>query len=202
MFEASNRLQEVFLCDCSICVRDSSLDLEERNTIFQSGDLTTRLSPYYRVYALLIWNYRAGLIHLFLQHQTYLDGDAFFNQGNLEFLREAGVAAHETIIRDILREQYSFQVRVLNPCFLLPTIVSSFETLPIVEDNERRGQGDFGQVYGFEFQYDEYRAQEFREQGVSIFNSRLTTVITDFPAIYSFSGLHERYLNRKTTPPG
>lgn len=161
IFETNDRLREVYLCECPNCARDSRLDLEQRQKNLNSSDV----GNYTTIHALLIWHHRAGLIHHFQRHRTYLDGSTFFNREDLEFLCEAGVAGYEAIISDILRDQYSFQVRVLKP-YREHTVISSHETLPIVEDDVMRGRGDFGQVYGFEFPYDEYRAQEFREGGV------------------------------------
>ena len=165
IFHTNGHLKEVFLCGCAHCIEDSESVLHEylhdREALFNASDF----GKYATVYALLIWHGRAGLIHLFRQNEAYLDETGFFNEGNLEFLREAGVRNPGTIIRQILGDQYKFRVRVLRPCTQVTTIPSR-EILPILEDGEPRGRGDFGRVYGFSFQYDEYRAQEFQDQNV------------------------------------
>ncbi|XHF98271.1 hypothetical protein AWENTII_001831 [Aspergillus wentii] len=167
IFATNNCLRDVFLCECAACTRDSGLTLEHREALFNPNDF----GSYVTVYALLIWHHRAGLIHLFQQHEVYLSNTTFFNEGSLEFLRGAGVAGQE-IISDILRDQYSFQIRTLEPC-RQPTTISSYETLPIIEDEERKGRGDFGQVYGFRIPFDEYRGEEFRRNNVERFARKI-----------------------------
>jgi serine/threonine protein kinase len=165
VFEAENNknLERVYFCDCAKCKADFKLGLgaaasnDTRRQTFEPREL---LGKYATVYALLICCYHAGLIRLFQKHRTYLNGTTFFAREHLEFLVTDGVP-FPSIIDDILQEQYSFQVRVIERS-LEPVRIGTLEVLPIRQDPEQKGKGSFGQVFGFEFASDEYRGEGLR----------------------------------------
>ena len=163
VFETNECLKKVFLCQCRECTRDSARNLGEREVLFDVADL----EPYMSIYALLVWHRRSGLIQLFLSERVNLDGKTFLNEQNLLFLRDFGVVDHVCIRDAILRDQYSFQVRAVEKCRQVTTI-SPLEVLPIVEDEKHRGQGAFGEVFGFHIPYDEYRGRSLRDHNVRI----------------------------------
>ncbi|KAL4883537.1 kinase-like domain-containing protein [Aspergillus karnatakaensis] len=153
IFSTDDCLRTVYLCDCNTCTQDSGRSSDQRALSFDPDGL---LEKYATVFALLICLDRAGLICWFQRNQTYLDGAQFFTREGLQFLSDEGVLRQVSLFSDILKRQYEFQVRPLKRS---PEYVrfSSQEILPIRQDKERKGKGMFGEVYGFEIPYDEYR---------------------------------------------
>jgi hypothetical protein len=120
------------------------------------------LEKHATVFALLIWVGRAGLICWFQGYQTYLDGSSFFTRERLQFLVDANVPRQASIFLDILERQYKFQVRVMNRSREYVHL-SRDEILPTRQDRQLKGKGTYGEVYGFEFAYDEYRGSGLGE---------------------------------------
>ncbi|CBF87364.1 hypothetical protein AN9302.2 [Aspergillus nidulans FGSC A4] len=157
VFTTDDCLRKVYFCDCPLCRQDFR-NPDNRRQTFDSQEL---LGQYATVYALLIYNYRPGLIRHFQRDRRTLDGTHFFTEDSLRFLDKEGVQLR-SIIQDILNNQYKFHIRVIDRS-REPITMHRGEVLPIRQNMEQTGQGSFGQVYGFEFAYDEYRGQGLRD---------------------------------------
>ncbi|RDW84188.1 protein kinase family protein [Aspergillus mulundensis] len=161
VFNTDDCLRQVYLCGCDFCRQDFRVDSpvnpDNRHQTFYREELLDR---YATVYALLICSYRAGLIRSFQKHRKYLNGSDFFTRDSLRFLIDERVEG-ESIIDDILHNQYRFQLRAIDRS-REPITLDRLEFLPIRQDREQKGRGSFGQVYGFEFAYEEYRGEKMR----------------------------------------
>ncbi|KAL4801853.1 kinase-like domain-containing protein [Aspergillus unguis] len=161
VFNSGDNLRQVYFCGCSFCRRDFRLgpdaSFDNRRETFDPEELLTK---YATIYALLICYNRPGLIRYFQEHRTYLTGAAFLTRENLHFLVQKKVE-RQKIIDDILKYQYFFQVRAIDRS-REPVTLDPREVLPIRQDANHRGRGSFGQVWGFEFAYDEYRGNGMR----------------------------------------
>ncbi|KAL2822907.1 kinase-like domain-containing protein [Aspergillus granulosus] len=159
VLNSNDNLRRVYLCDCASCRTDFNIGPDARlDNRHQTLDPEALLGNYATVYALLICSQRPGLIRYFQKHRTFLHGTTFFTRENLEFLTSESVRRTRSIIDDILRDQYSFQIRVMERS-LEPITIHPREMLPIRQDRQEIGRGSFGQVFGFEFSYDEYRGK-------------------------------------------
>ncbi|KAL4995013.1 kinase-like domain-containing protein [Aspergillus recurvatus] len=163
VFKTNDCLRRVYLCDCRFCRADFKVDplvnLDNRRQTFDPKEL---LDKYATVYALLIFSYRPGLIRSFQRHQRWLNGTDFFTADSLRFLIDEDVNGKKSIIDDVLRNQYRFQLRAIDRS-REPLALDSREILPIRQDKQQKGKGSFGEVYGFEFAYPEYRGQGLRD---------------------------------------
>lgn len=167
-------LRDLFLCSCSKCRRHAGVVGEDDNRIhgFTEAARQELLGPYSKIYALLIFIHRPGLIHRFREEGTVLEGTHFLNEGNLKFLFDEGLlrnAADSRVVRAaILEHQYKFLVRKLDARDEV-TKISAREVLPICEDPKPKGRGSFAEVHGFEVQDDDYRGNEFKNRQVGRF---------------------------------
>ncbi|KAL2820555.1 hypothetical protein BDW59DRAFT_164595 [Aspergillus cavernicola] len=161
VFNRDDALQRVYLCQCDNCRNDAigPDGIDHRPNTFHPEQL---LGRYATVYALLITQKRAGLIRIFQENETYLNEGTILTRDNLRFLANANVSRRESIIAPILKDQYLFQIRKLTRTRVAVRI-DPHEVLPIREDQERKGKGSFGEVFGFEFAYDEYRGEGLRD---------------------------------------
>ncbi|KAL4812939.1 hypothetical protein BDW67DRAFT_188174 [Aspergillus spinulosporus] len=157
VFTTDDCLSKVYFCDCPLCRQDFR-NSENRRQTFDPQEL---LGQYATVYALLICLHRPGLIRYFQKHRKPLSGTYFFTADSLQFLIDEGVQLL-SIIEDILHNQYRFQIRAIDRS-REPFKMHPREVLPIRQNRQQAGQGSFGQVYGFEFAYDEYRGQGLRD---------------------------------------
>ncbi|KAL4761143.1 protein kinase family protein [Aspergillus foveolatus] len=157
VFTTDDCLSKVYFCDCSVCCGDFR-NPDNRRQTFDPKEL---LDQYATVYALLICLYRPGLIRYFQKHRTPLSGTHFFTVESLHFLNDEGVQLR-SIIGDIIHNQYRFHIRAIDRS-REPITIHPREVLPIRQNTQQTGQGSFGQVYGFEFAYDEYRGQGLRD---------------------------------------
>ncbi|KAL5044295.1 hypothetical protein BDW71DRAFT_199151 [Aspergillus fruticulosus] len=157
VFRTEDCLRKVYFCDCPYC----RADFRNPNNRHQTFDPEVLLDVYATVYALLICCHRPGLIRYFQKHRKRLSGTDFFTAGSLHFLIDEGVE-DRSIIDDILHNQYMFHIRAIDRS-REPITIHPREVLPIRQDKHQKGQGSFGQVYGFEFAYDEYRGQGLRD---------------------------------------
>ncbi|KAL3469124.1 kinase-like domain-containing protein [Aspergillus californicus] len=155
VFNKDDALRRVYECRCSNCLADAKLDPgpDSRATEFDAREL---LDKYATVFALLISLDRAGLIRHFQRHKIYLSDSVFLTRANLQFLADHNVGRLESVISKILKDQYSFQIRVVQRARMAYEMDAQ-EVLPIVLDQTRKGKGSFGEVFGFEFAYPEYR---------------------------------------------
>ncbi|KAL4904029.1 kinase-like domain-containing protein [Aspergillus multicolor] len=161
VFNTDDCLRQVYFCTCDICRQDFRIDSlvnpDNRKQTFYREEL---LDKYATVYALLICLKRAGLIRFFQKHRKYLNGSDFFTRDSLQFLIDERVRG-QSIIHDILDNQYRFQLRAIDRS-REPITLDPLEFLPIRQDTEQKGRGSFGQVYGFEFAYQEYRGEKMQ----------------------------------------
>ncbi|KAL4745152.1 hypothetical protein BDW72DRAFT_198915 [Aspergillus terricola var. indicus] len=157
VFTTDDCLSKVYFCDCSVC-RGDFRNPDNRRQTFDPKEL---LDQYATVYALLICLYRPGLIRYFQKHRKTLSGTHFFTVESLHFLNDEGVQLR-SIIGDIIHNQYRFHIRAIDRS-REPITIHPREVLPIRQNTQQTGQGSFGQVYGFEFAYDEYRGQGLRD---------------------------------------
>ncbi|KAL4772321.1 hypothetical protein BDW60DRAFT_216683 [Aspergillus nidulans var. acristatus] len=157
VFTTDDCLNKVYFCDCPLCHQD----FRNPNNRHQTFDPQELLGQYATVYALLICLRRPGLIRYFQKHRKPLSGNFFFTADSLHFLLDEGVQLR-SIIEDILDNQYRFHIRTIDRS-REPVKIHPREVLPIRQNRQQTGQGSFGQVYGFEFAYDEYRGQGLRD---------------------------------------
>ncbi|KAL4734443.1 hypothetical protein BDV11DRAFT_212775 [Aspergillus similis] len=157
VFTTDDCLSKVYFCDCPVC-RGDFRNPDNRRQTFDPKEL---LDQYATVYALLICLHRPGLIRYFQKHRKPLSGTHFFTADSLHFLIDEGVQLR-SIIEDILHNQYRFHIRAIDRS-REPITIHPREVLPIRQNMQQTGQGSFGQVYGFEFAYDEYRGQGLRD---------------------------------------
>jgi hypothetical protein len=163
VFSEDDCLQKVFHCECENCRSDKNIEqVTDSSPYFDESEL---LGKYATIYALLIWHYRPGLIRLFRRSGVFLSGSNFLSEAHLAFLQQDTVADTETITKEILRNQYKFNIKTLEPV-TEPLSIDCKEVLPINENTTPKGRGGFGVVYTFQIQEDEYRGQEFKDKGV------------------------------------
>ncbi|KAL4974578.1 kinase-like domain-containing protein [Aspergillus desertorum] len=163
VFQTGDCLRRVYLCDCPDCRADFKVDPRVNpDNRLQTFDREELLDKYATVYALLIFSYRPGLIRSFQRHKKCLNGTDFFTADSLRFLIDEDVNSKKSIIDDVLRNQYRFQLRAIDRS-REPLTLDPREILPIRQDRQQKGKGSFGQVYGFEFAYPEYRGQGLQD---------------------------------------
>jgi hypothetical protein len=156
--------KDIFLCECENCKRYSRAEYGTDNRIDQIVNIERRLlEDYLLIYALLIYHKRPTLIGRFIQEEVRLDGGRFLNAIDLAFLSALNDA---TFLQDsILRDQWRFQIRplVMSPQAM---VYQSKEVVPIKEDSDPIGSGQFGTVYKSSFPYPEYQRIWMKEQKV------------------------------------
>lgn len=159
--------KDIFLCECGNCKRYSRAEYGTDNRIDQIVNIERRLlEDYLLIYALLIYHKRPTLIGRFIQEEVRLDGDRFLNAIDLAFLSTLNDA---TFLQDsILRDQWRFQIRplVMSPQAM---VYQSKEVVPIEEDSDPIGSGQFGSVYKSSFPYPEYQRIWMKEQKLPFF---------------------------------
>ncbi|KAL6234072.1 hypothetical protein BDW75DRAFT_231458 [Aspergillus navahoensis] len=196
VFNTDDCLLRVYLCDCPFCRADFKVDPpvnpDNRHQTFDPEEL---LDKYATVYALLIFSYRPGLIRSFQRHRRWLNGTDFFTAGSLRFLIDEDVNGKKSIIDDVLRNQYRFQLREIDRS-REPLTLDPREILPIRQDKQPKGKGSFGVVYGFEFAYPEYRGQGLRD--ISRFARKIfrrdTTGLREWFNLLHFDKLQNQHL--------
>jgi hypothetical protein len=164
VFKEDNLLRNVSNCQCPDCRRDADASAAADNRYFDEDEL---LGEYATIYALLIWLCRPGLIGLFQRNSACLTSNSFLSGPQLDFLRRENVSSHGSLVREIIRTQFQFNIRALDA--RKPPVMLRREILPIKEDTEPKARGEFGRVYGFTIKHSEYRGRGFGAQQVSIF---------------------------------
>jgi hypothetical protein len=175
-FNRTTIAEAIFLCDCPSCLNDAGVSNgnDNRADRFNAQEL---LEKYANTYALLIYLRHPGLIHAFREHECTLQGTRFLGNNDLQFLfTRFDVQEASGILEEIIQEQYKFLVRKLEPRNE-QTRIAAEEILPINEDPNRKGGGDFGQVRFFTIQHEDYLGDGFKAQQVCI------SVQQDFIAI-------------------
>ena len=142
--------KKVFLCKCLKCQKQAGLrdGIDNRESRWDEGEL---LGGFATTYALLIYLRCPGLISDFRQLSLSLDQN-YLSYEQLGFLANSVVLTAlqaRNIRTEILRTQYQFRVRKFARSNEI-TIVDEKETLPIYEDKDPAGKGDFGEVYPFD----------------------------------------------------
>jgi hypothetical protein len=158
VFKHDNCLLNVSTCPCPDCFRDAGVSEAADNQYMDEEEL---LGRYATIYALLIWLNRPGLIRLFQKNSTCLSSDNFLSSAQLGFLRHPDVLYHDTLIHEIVKGQFQFNVRMLE-ARKVPVLLKR-EVLPIKEDIVPKAKGEFGRVYGFSIPHSEYRGNGFKE---------------------------------------
>lgn len=153
------KLKSIFLCPCSRCKRDGGL-VEDRLTNFNSLREYELRNEYAAIFALLIYVHRPGLIRTFQKYELKLHDTSYLREEDFDVLRKENLYEFDVIRVKVLRNQYSFLVRILKPSSDI-IVIPAKELLPIKEDEEPKGVGSFAEVHCFEFQSEEYRSQDF-----------------------------------------
>ena len=164
-FNSTTIAEAIFLCDCPVCRKDAGVTdaNDNRADRFNAKEL---LEKYANIYALLIYLRHPGLIHAFREHECTLQGTRFLGNNDLQFLfTRFDIQEASGIVEEIIQEQYKFLVRKLEPRNE-QTRISAEEILPISEDPNRKGEGDFGQVRFFTIQHEDYLGDGFKDQQV------------------------------------
>ncbi|CAG8972106.1 hypothetical protein HYALB_00011238, partial [Hymenoscyphus albidus] len=144
-----SRGESVFICKCLRCQKQGGRQggIDNRSSRWDDNDLLGNLAT---TYALLIVLRCPGLISAFRRRGYSLEG-GYLSKEQLLFLNESDVltAIQASNIRnEILSIQYQFRVSKfakINEVFDL----DEKETLPIYEDQDAAGEGNFGEVYPF-----------------------------------------------------
>lgn len=168
------KLRDIFLCDCFNCVRDGRPQAH-REDLFVNHEAELR-DRYSIIYATLIYIRRPGLITLFQEKELYLQAPPkYFQDGDFEFLKRAEVHDPDEVKKLVLREQYKFLVRTLEPRDQI-TDISPLELLPIDESPEPKGRGAFGELWCFTASDQDYLADSFKKV-CSRFRCSVSTLI-------------------------
>lgn len=149
VLKEESRGQKVFLCTCLRCRKQAGLQggIDNRVSRWDEGEL---LGDFATIYALLIYLRCPSLISIFRRNELSLD-KSYLSYEQLRFLDNCDVLTAlqaKNIRNEILRTQYQFRVRKFAKRNEI-TIVDEKETLPIHEDQNAAGKGDFGEVYLF-----------------------------------------------------
>jgi hypothetical protein len=162
-----NRLELIFLCPCTKCTKAGGpVNVPkgpDRRTHWSDKRKSELQGNFMLIFALLIYIREAGLIQLFQRHELMLNGTSYLHRSHLlEVLQPEELPDNdvEYLIRRVLRKQYSFLVRVLEPSSDF-TVINAKELLPIVEVFDPKREGAFARVPSFRFQSDEYRSSKF-----------------------------------------
>lgn len=156
---AGVNLETIFLCPCNRCIRDGG-PIHDRLTNFNKLREKELRTEYAAIYALLIHVRRSGLIRVFQRHEMKLVGTRYLQDEDFRPLLRDRIEDLESLKKKVLREQYSFHVRILQPYSDIK-VIPSRELLPINENPVPKGEGSFAEVRCFEFQDAEYRSHEF-----------------------------------------
>ncbi|KAI9788753.1 MAG: hypothetical protein M1816_006610 [Peltula sp. TS41687] len=167
-------VRDIFLCDCEWCRKCAGVvaDVDDRGPRFDESEL---LGEYATIFALLIYVDHPGLIHRFRRERVTLDGTHFLAENDLRFLFKLDVLdkrAAQSLQDEILLHQYKFQVRKLE-LRNEETTIRAEEVFPIDEEPAREGRGDFGEVFAFSIQHDEYRGESFKAHQITRFARKI-----------------------------
>ncbi|OAL49069.1 kinase-like protein [Pyrenochaeta sp. DS3sAY3a] len=154
---------KIFTCPCARCKPHSTLygGRDHRSTTVDEGEL---LGQYATIYGLLIYLRHPFLISLFQQHRIYLKG-RYLTEEDLDFLSSSerlDKTQLHMIRSEIVRYQYRFFVRTFQARNAI-TYIPPKEVIPIQEEDQPRGRGDFGEVYAFDIP-DEYLDESLRSR--------------------------------------
>lgn len=175
---AEINLETIFLCPCNRCIRDGG-PVDDRSTNFNKLREKELRTEYAAIYALLIYARRPGLIRVFQRHELKLVGTKYLQDEDFRPLMKDDIVDLDALKKKMLREQYSFQVRILQPYSDI-IIIPPKELLPINENPVPKGEGSFAEVRCFEFQHAEYRSHEFGQVcACHCRNSREADAISD-----------------------
>ncbi|OJD36868.1 serine threonine protein kinase [Diplodia corticola] len=146
-------LREIYLCTCSTCASHGG---PVDNRALLADDHMGKINQEYAsVYALLLSLSVPTLINEFIANDARL-GDAYFSESSLAFLSKLKLSPDHiaSVRKRILFHQYQFHVRKIGNSPI--AIFSNKEFVPIEEDTEHLGEGNFGEVFGFKIQSDDY----------------------------------------------
>ncbi|KAE8452617.1 hypothetical protein EG329_013876 [Mollisiaceae sp. DMI_Dod_QoI] len=150
LLREESRGRKVFLCNCLRCQKQAGLQGGIDNRVSR-WDETELLGKFATIYALLIYLRCPGLISIFRRNEISLD-KGYLSHEQLRFLDNYEILTAlqaANICNEIVRTQYQFRVRKFSKRNEI-TIIDERETLPIHEDHDAAGKGDFGEVYPFD----------------------------------------------------
>lgn len=160
-------VEELFLCRCETCRRYSNYTAEQRKVKCLPKEL---MGKYATMFALLLMEKCGALIWEFQRKDIHLDRRLY--QEDLDFLLplltqrwpKTPRTTVENQVKDlqngILKTQFFLYARRLEVRDV-DREIDACEALPIDEDAESRGEGDFGKVYAFKI-LEEYKGEGFQ----------------------------------------
>ncbi|KAF2813540.1 uncharacterized protein BDZ99DRAFT_258697 [Mytilinidion resinicola] len=156
-----SRARKVFLCSCWKCRKQAGRQggFDNRKSRWDEREL---LGDFATIYALLIYLRCPGLISSFRQNGLSLS-KGYLSHDQLEFLDRCDdltALQAKNIRNEILRSRYQFHVRKFSKRNEI-IILDEKETLPIQEDQDAAGKGDFGEVYPFNVAF-EYQDESLK----------------------------------------